>query len=58
MNLAGYLRLHDLIVPGMLLGLMAWLAFNLTAVRYWPPIDRDIVFREIIKARASVGTRR
>lgn len=36
---SGYLRLRDLIVPGMLLGLMAWLAFNLTANLYWPLIN-------------------
>ncbi|TFH24698.1 MAG: DASS family sodium-coupled anion symporter [Myxococcales bacterium] len=36
---SGYLRLRDLIVPGILLGLMAWLAFNLTAALYWPLLD-------------------
>ena len=36
---SGYLKLRDLIIPGMLLGLMAWLTFNLTAVLYWPLIQ-------------------
>ncbi len=36
---SGYLKLRDLIIPGMLLGLMAWLTFNLTAALYWPLIQ-------------------
>ncbi len=36
---SGYLRLRDLIVPGMLLGLMAWATFNLTTLVYWPLLD-------------------
>jgi sodium-dependent dicarboxylate transporter 2/3/5 len=33
---SGYLRLRDLIVPGMLMGLVAWLVFNVTVNVYWP----------------------
>ncbi len=33
---SGYLRLRDLFVPGMLLGLIAWIVFNLTVNFYWP----------------------
>jgi len=33
---SGYLRLRDLFVPGMLMGLAAWVVFNLTVHLYWP----------------------
>ena len=33
---SGYLRLRDLFIPGMLLGFLAWVLFNLTANLYWP----------------------
>ncbi len=33
---SGYLRLRDIIVPGMLMGVLAWLAFNATVLLYWP----------------------
>ncbi len=33
---SGYLRLRDLIVPGMLMGLIAWIVFNVTVNVYWP----------------------
>jgi len=33
---SGYLRLRDLIVPGMLLGCVAWITFNFAANVYWP----------------------
>ena len=35
---SGYLRLRDMLVPGFVLVAIAWLAFNLTAVYYWPLI--------------------
>ncbi len=33
---SGYLRLRDLIFPGMLMGFVAWIVFNLAANFYWP----------------------
>ena len=33
---SGYLKLRDLFVPGLLLGLIAWVVFNLTVSVYWP----------------------
>ncbi len=33
---SGYLRIRDLLVPGAMLEVFAWLAFNLTAYWYWP----------------------
>jgi sodium-dependent dicarboxylate transporter 2/3/5 len=33
---SGYLRIRDLLVPGALLELLAWVAFNLLAHWYWP----------------------
>jgi len=33
---SGFLRLRDLIIPGMLMGLLAWMTFNLTVNVYWP----------------------
>jgi sodium-dependent dicarboxylate transporter 2/3/5 len=33
---SGFLRLRDLIVPGMLMRLLAWITFNLTVNVYWP----------------------
>jgi sodium-dependent dicarboxylate transporter 2/3/5 len=33
---SGYLRIRDLLVPGALLELLAWVAFNLLAYWYWP----------------------
>jgi solute carrier family 13 (sodium-dependent dicarboxylate transporter), member 2/3/5 len=33
---SGYLRFRDLLVPGALLEVLAWIAFNLTALWYWP----------------------
>ncbi|MFP6625721.1 MAG: DASS family sodium-coupled anion symporter [Deltaproteobacteria bacterium] len=33
---SGYLRLRDLIVPGLLMGLSGWVIFNLTVKFYWP----------------------
>ena len=35
---SGYLRLRDMLGPGSLLVLIAWIAFNLTAYYYWPLI--------------------
>lgn len=33
---SGYLRIRDLLLPGAVLELCAWVAFNLLAVWYWP----------------------
>ncbi|HUI24972.1 MAG TPA: DASS family sodium-coupled anion symporter [Candidatus Kryptonia bacterium] len=33
---SGYLRMRDMLLPGALLELLAWLAFNLSARWYWP----------------------
>jgi sodium-dependent dicarboxylate transporter 2/3/5 len=33
---SGYLRIRDLLVPGALLELLAWAAFNAMAYWYWP----------------------
>jgi sodium-dependent dicarboxylate transporter 2/3/5 len=33
---SGYLRIRDLLVPGALLELLAWVAFNALAYWYWP----------------------
>jgi sodium-dependent dicarboxylate transporter 2/3/5 len=33
---SGFLRLRDLIIPGMLMGLLGWMTFNLTVNVYWP----------------------
>ncbi|RMF25393.1 MAG: DASS family sodium-coupled anion symporter [Deltaproteobacteria bacterium] len=33
---SGYLRLRDLIVPGLLMGALGWCAFNLAVRFYWP----------------------
>lgn len=33
---SGYLRMRDLMVPGALLNLVAWIVFNLMAILYWP----------------------
>ena len=35
---SGYMTLRDMLVPGALLVLVAWTAFNLTAIYYWPTI--------------------
>src|SRR5256886_2029276 len=39
---SGYLRLRDMLVPGFVLVAVAWLAFNLTAVYYWPLIGLGV----------------
>ena len=39
---SGYLRLRDMLVPGFVLVAIAWLAFNLTAVYYWPLIGLGV----------------
>jgi len=33
---SGYLRIRDLLVPGALLEILAWIAFNVMARWYWP----------------------
>ena len=33
---SGYLRIRDLLIPGALLELLAWVSFNLLAYWYWP----------------------
>jgi sodium-dependent dicarboxylate transporter 2/3/5 len=35
---SGYLRLRDMLIPGFLLVAIAWAAFNLVAIYYWPLI--------------------
>ena len=37
---SGYLRLRDLIVPGMVMGLLSWLVFNAMTTFYWPWLER------------------
>ena len=39
---SGYLRLRDMLVPGFVLVAIAWVAFNLTAVYYWPLIGLGV----------------
>jgi sodium-dependent dicarboxylate transporter 2/3/5 len=39
---SGYLRLRDLFLPGMLMGLIAWIVFNLAANLYWPLIGSTL----------------
>src|ERR1043165_10142997 len=45
---SGYLRLRDMLVPGFLLVAIAWVAFNLTALYYWPLVG-------IVVARPCFG---
>ncbi len=33
---SGYLRIRDLLLPGAILEVCAWVAFNLLAFWYWP----------------------
>jgi sodium-dependent dicarboxylate transporter 2/3/5 len=40
---SGYLRLRDMLVPGSLLVVVAWAAFNLVANWYWPLIGISFV---------------
>jgi len=35
---SGYMNLRDMLIPGALLVVVAWIAFNLTAIYYWPTI--------------------
>jgi sodium-dependent dicarboxylate transporter 2/3/5 len=35
---SGYLRLRDMLVPGSIMVVIAWAAFNLVAIYYWPLI--------------------
>ncbi len=39
---SGYLRLRDMLLPGSLLVVIAWIAFNLVAVYYWPLIGLNL----------------
>ncbi len=39
---SGYLRLRDLILPGMLMGFVAWIVFNFAANYYWPWIGSPL----------------
>jgi sodium-dependent dicarboxylate transporter 2/3/5 len=39
---SGYLRLRDLILPGMLMGFVAWIVFNIAANYYWPWIGSPL----------------
>jgi sodium-dependent dicarboxylate transporter 2/3/5 len=33
---SGYLSLRDMMLPGTILVVVAWIAFNLVALYYWP----------------------
>ncbi len=35
---SGYMQLRDMLVPGAILVVVAWIAFNLTAIYFWPLI--------------------
>jgi sodium-dependent dicarboxylate transporter 2/3/5 len=39
---SGYMNLRDMLIPGALLVVIAWIAFNLTAIYYWPTIGLAI----------------
>jgi sodium-dependent dicarboxylate transporter 2/3/5 len=39
---SGYLRLRDMLIPGFVLVAIAWLAFNATAIYYWPLIGLSV----------------
>ena len=39
---SGFLRLRDMLVPGFVLVAIAWVAFNLTAIYYWPLIGLGV----------------
>ena len=40
---SGYMQLRDMLVPGSILVVIAWAAFNLTAIYYWPFIGLSLV---------------
>jgi sodium-dependent dicarboxylate transporter 2/3/5 len=40
---SGYLRLRDMLGPGAVLVVVAWAAFNLVAIYYWPLIGLHLV---------------
>ena len=40
---SGYLRLRDMLGPGAVLVVIAWAAFNLVAIYYWPLIGLHLV---------------
>ena len=42
---SGYMQLRDMLIPGSLLVLIAWAAFNLTAIYYWPMIGLSLTSR-------------
>jgi sodium-dependent dicarboxylate transporter 2/3/5 len=42
---SGYMQLRDMLIPGSLLVVIAWAAFNLTAIYYWPYIGLSLVAR-------------
>ena len=35
---SGYMNLRDMLIPGALLVVIAWITFNLTVIYYWPTI--------------------
>ena len=39
---SGYLRLRDMLIPGFVLVAVAWVAFNLVALYYWPLIGLSL----------------
>jgi len=42
---SGYMQLRDMLVPGAVLVFVAWIAFNVTAIYYWPLIGLPLVPR-------------
>jgi hypothetical protein len=39
------MQLRDMLIPGSILVLIAWAAFNLTAIYYWPYLGLDLGLR-------------
>ncbi len=42
---SGYYEISDVIKPGLILNILAWLVFILMALNYWPWIGLDLVLR-------------
>lgn len=39
---SGHLSIRDMVVPGILLAVLSWLAFNAVAYWYWPLVGLSI----------------
>lgn len=39
---SGFIRMRDMVVPGLLMGIMAWLVFIMVGVFYWPMLGLKI----------------